>query len=354
MINEALLDAMTSDMAQQSAIHRPTPFWEEALRSIGNHFRGKAIENFRQAPASKQSFVPTYELESLAFFGKDAVGAIRELLSDGVKSQKGAALVDWLSSGACLANSDYRTFRAGDRPELSPDLSQCTESKVGNPDEQWEFEGRTYSRSMLNYLNGLVFLKQNIDTSGIRRVIEVGGGFGTLGEILLWDSSREYAYVDVDIPPTAYASSYYLSSLYPDGQFVDYLTVRNCEAVSAESLMGKAAVICPWQLKKVQGPFDLLVNFISFQEMEPEVVEHYLDHMQRLKCRYALIRNLREGKPKRSDTRPWGVDSPILGADYDRMFFDRGYISVATNVFPFGFRTVDGFHSELRLYRKIH
>jgi putative sugar O-methyltransferase len=343
---------MISDMAQQEAIFRPTPFWERALHKIGDELSEDALANFRRLPGAKQCFVPTYQLESLSYYGREAVNAVREVLPDQAKSQKGAALFEWLSTGAYLATSDYRAYRAGDRIDCAPDLSQCSESTLGNPDEQWEFEGKFYSRSMLNYLNGLVFLKQNVDTSGIERVIEIGGGFGTLGEILFQDSSRDYAYVDIDIPPAAYAASYYLNAIYSGAKFVDYKAAKTRGALNAEELLGCAAVICPWQLEKLQGSFDLFVNFISFQEMEPEVVEHYLDHMKRLECKFALIRNLREGKPKRSEARPWGVDHPILSQDYDRMFADRGYRLVADNVYPFGFKTVDGFHSELRLYQR--
>jgi hypothetical protein len=44
------------------------------------------------------------------------------------------------------------------------------------------------------------------------------------------------------------------------------------------------------------------------------------------------------------------VKDPILGKDYDTYL--EGFQLVATNVLPFGYRTIDGFHSELRLYAK--
>ena len=352
-MNSELLDEMRSEMAEQSPLHRPTPFWDQALRHIGDEIRGSAIDQFRRIPSVKDCFVPTYQLESLAYFGADYVDAVKGLPFEALKSQKGAALIEWLSNGAFLATSDYRAFIAGDRPELVPQLSECSESTVGDPDEQWVFEGRRYSRSMLNYLNGLVFLKQHVDTSSITKVLEIGGGFGTLGEILLKAPDRDYTYVDVDIPPAAFAASYYLSSIYPEGAFADFIEAKNWNVFQVEKLKGRAAVICPWQLEKIEGSFDLLVNFISFQEMEPNVVENYLDHMKRLGCKFALIRNLREGRPKRSESRPFGVEDPILGKDYDQMFERRGYGLVATNVYPFGFKTVDGFHSELRLYERL-
>jgi hypothetical protein len=63
-----------------------------------------------------------------------------------------------------------------------------------------------------------------------------------------------------------------------------------------------------------------------------------------------LLRNMREGKQKRSATHQLGCDDPVKGDDYLGML--PGYELVERNVHPFGYRTVDGFHSELFLFRK--
>ena len=72
--------------------------------------------------------------------------------------------------------------------------------------EQFCFDGRRYSRSFLNYLRGLTFLKKQADLSGLGRVLEIGGGYGTLGEIL-HTSGAGIRYIDVDIPPLAAVAS---------------------------------------------------------------------------------------------------------------------------------------------------
>ncbi len=109
-------------------------------------------------------------------------------------------------------------------------------------------------------------------------------------------------------------------------------------------------VLCPWQLPRLSGSADLFINFISFQEMEPDVVRGYLGHVDRLRCRFVLLRNLREGKQRKTEKVALGVETPTIGSDYDQ--FMPNYRLVATNVTPFGFRTIDGFNSELRLYER--
>jgi len=59
---------------------------------------------------------------------------------------------------------------------------------------------------------------------------------------------------------------------------------------------------------------------------------------------------MREGKARMSETVEYGVRNPVCGSDYD--MFLKNYRILATNVIPFGHRTADGFHSELRLYER--
>jgi hypothetical protein len=178
-------------------------------------------------------------------------------------------------------------------------------------------------------------------------VLEIGGGFGTLGEILL--QAGDYSYINVDIPPTAAVSSYYLAQ-QSGMHFSDYRQTRALSSIPVPAAPHQM-VLCPWQLPAVQGSIDLFVNFISFQEMEPQVVRNYLQQVDRLGARFVLLRNLREGKQVRSAQHQYGVEQPILGRDYDDLL--PAYALQATNVYPFGYRTIDGFHSELRLYRRL-
>ena len=97
----------------------------------------------------------------------------------------------------------------------------------------------------------------------------------------------------------------------------------------------------------MRGAVDLLVNFISLQEVEPPVVGNYLHQVDLLQTRSVLLRNLREGKQARRGPGTMGVDVHIRADDYVGM--PPGYELVDRKVRPFGFRNVDGFHFELLL-----
>lgn len=346
-----ILDQMLADLPSQAAMYQPTNFWREASAPIVRELREAGFDRFRSLAYTRAFFVPTYGPPGGGFTQADLDGLTALIEQSAAPGSKKHQSLMHILSGESWALGDYRVFLAAAAAaprDDGMDLLRFSESAVGAPLEQFEFEGRALSRSALNYLNGLSFLKQHLgsEVAGIRHVLEIGGGFGTLGEILL--QAGEFSYINVDIPPTAAVSGFYLAQ-QPGIRFTDYRHTRELSTIPVPSAP-QQMVLCPWQLPKVQGKIDLFVNFISFQEMEPHVVENYLQQVNRLSARFVLLRNLREGKAVKSVQHKYGVEKPILGSDYDGLL--PGYELMATNVYPFGYRTVDGFHSELRLYRR--
>lgn len=115
--------------------------------------------------------------------------------------------------------------------------------------------------------------------------------------------------------------------------------------------LSSCSVFNSWDIERLVGTIDLFVNFISFQEMEPHIVNNYLNHIKRLNAKWILLRNMREGKQIKKTHDGVGVEIPIKKDDYLRMIEDK-YSLVATSVFPFGYKTVDGFYSELLLFKR--
>ena len=344
---ETLLNAMLEDMKLQEPLYQPTSFWEEASKDIIADLTKNGFDNFRSLKSALDFFVPTYGVPGNTMTHEEVETIEQALLTNTECGSKKHMSFMQMLSGESWALSDYRVYMAGDVKDRSPDISALSESKVGNPAEHFCFDNRWLSRSFLNYLHGICFLKKNIDCSSLSTVLEIGGGFGTLGEI--FQQAGDYTYIDVDIPPTAAVASYYLSEVSSEN-FIDYTTTRNIDHIPVPPV-GTKMVICPWQLPKLEGNVDLFVNYISFQEMEPAVVKHYLQQVDRLETRYILLRNLREGKAQKSQDVIYGVETPVTGADYD--LYLKNYNLIATNVIPFGYKTVDGFHSELRLYKRL-
>lgn len=336
------------DMQMQNALYRPTSFWEQASLRIADELHAEGVENFRRLSTPLSYFVPTYGPPTLGL-SRQQVACLTQALGDEWPTGKKAQLaLHAYLSGRLNALADYRVLLAADDPSRLPYLHEFTESTAGNPAEQFEFDGRRFSRSSLNYLLGLSLLKKHLGSDSIRTVLEIGGGFGTLGEILARSGISDARYIDVDIPPTQFVAERYLSSVLGKEHVVSYADTADQADIAIDTLP-KATVLCSWQIERLRGQVDLAVNFISFQEMEPPVVENYLKHVRRLNARWVLLRNMREGKQKKTASSS-GVEVPIRGEDYLAMLPD--YELVEANVHPFGYQTVDGFHSELLLLKR--
>lgn len=338
------------DMKQADEYYQPTHFWQHGVNGLQKDIEKYGVENFRRFHSTLAFFVPTYLFHGWVL-QPERYHTMLELCQNTLEGDNKAimSMHEYLS-GKLQAKSDFRVYKASDK-NRRPFTENFSESQVGSPIEQFEFDGRKYSRSSLNYLLGLNFLKQQIKDVPINTVLEIGGGFGSLGEILLSDKRNKTFYLNVDIAPTCLFSTYYLQSNFGKENIADYQTIKSIASPSLTKLSNdyQGAVICPWQLSEITGKLDLFINFISFQEMEPDIVANYLLHVARLKCKYVLLRNLKEGKQLATDGSHAGVKKPIKSDDYD--LFLPSYDLVATNVNPFGFETIDGFNSELRLYK---
>lgn len=337
------------DMRQQSDLYRPTVFWDEASSRIVSELQEYGVERARSLPSAPYFFAPTYGAPGSSFTAEQSrhmVGTFEDAYPDARKAQ--LALRQFLA-GEMSALHDYRVLLAADDPRKLPHLHTFSESSIGTPIEQFEFDGRRFSRSALNYLLGLALLKRNLNGDVLRTVLEVGGGFGTLGEVLSASGIERLRYIDCDIPPLSFVAQHYLAGVLGKDRVSSYAKTRDQASIQIDSLP-QASVLCAWQIERLQGEVDLFVNFISFQEMEPRVVRNYLGHASRLGARWVLLRNIREGMIAKKDNPELGVETPIRSDDYVPML--PNYELVDRNVLPFGFRTVDGFHSEVLLLRR--
>jgi len=338
-----LLNIMLEDMHHADPLYSPTDFWSVGVAAIIDEINQKGLSGFRAHKSANSFFVPRY---SRPFYHrhKDIIDHFIKWL-DTLPYRKAGTDIYHLLSGHTNALADYRVFKAADS-NTPPILSNLSESQVGHPNEHFLFEGCSYSLSFLNYLKGLVFLKKNITLDPIHRALEIGGGYGTLGEILLKADSNAL-YIDVDLPPVAAVATYYLREVFGETSVLGYDQTREWEHIDIDKIPAscRAVVLCPWQLQKLHGKIDLFANFISFQEMEPDVVQNYIKLVQNHEPEYILLRNLREGKRKKSAPDELGVKEPILLEDM--IFWFDQYREIARDTISFGELKIDNFHSEI-------
>jgi len=334
-----------SNFENKNKLFKPASFWDNATKKIIEIIQKEGLENFRDDKLMSRFFVPKYGIPANSFSEEMTDELMKLVKKEGVKKQEFA--MSQFLSGYAHALSDYRVFVATNDDSIGPLLNSFSESDIGNPTEFFEFEGKRFSRSALNYILGICFLKKHLSKEDkIKNILEIGGGFGTMGEILSYTPGTQY--VNFDILPTSLVSHFYLNNVVGEENINKYN--EDSEKLELGNLKSNS-VFHSWQIEKMEGQFDLFVNFISFQEMEPNVVQNYLFHVKRLNPKWILLRNMREGKQVKKTKTDIGVEIPIKKEDYIDMIKDK-YQFIESNVHPFGYKTVDGFHSELLLFKR--
>jgi putative sugar O-methyltransferase len=176
-----------------------------------------------------------------------------------------------------------------------------------------------WGRAYLNYLLVLAGLSRHVERPP-RRFLELGGGFGVLGEIVL-SRDPSASYVDLDIPPLVTVASYYLTELFGDRRVITALDVPAGEV----SLEGRSAVLPSWRMPDVRGTFDVFVNSYSFQEMEPDVVANYARLVASLGVEWVVSLNSAAGKQRASAAGEFGALDPVTSASIVGFFESHGY-----------------------------
>ena len=316
-----LLDLMLEDLEHAPVAYKPTNFWASELSTIIDELRTHGVETFRRHPSARMFYAPTY-----------ATGSRKQRFSSNALARvdQGRSLAEKIENRH-LAEFDYRLVKG-----LDPDgrLLTASESTFGQPAEQFVFDGRRYSRSFLNYLRGLVFFKRLVPGAQLETVVELGGGYGTLGEILT-QTEPSITYVDSDIPPVAFVATCYLRHVFGAARVADYSETRESDKIDLGQLRrdGRSAVVPSWQFPNLVGSIDLFANFISFQEMEPDVVRNYVAHVQDLGPRWVLLRNQRDGKPLATKPGDIGVFEPVTRQTYIDAFSEYDVLGIDSTLF---------------------
>lgn len=287
--NHHNLDLMLADMEHAPPEFRPTNFWQRGLQPIVDDIRAHGFETFRAHRSAQGFYVPGYARAEYRTHRERIERLLARL------PERRAESIRWRLDGRHLAWNDVRLVAATDSAG-GLDVASVSESRVGGG-ELHEVHGRTVTRSLLNYSRALTLLKATVDTSDLASAIEIGGGYGTLGEILL-TARPDGFFVNVDIPPVAAVSTYYLSEVFGRDAVLGYADSREMASIDLDELRRRyrAVVLCPWQLPAVSGRVQLFANFLSFQEMEPPVVSRYCELVEPLTERYVLLRNSATGK----------------------------------------------------------
>ncbi len=345
-----IMEESIKGLKQAPERYKPSNFWDPWVTRLFDDMEKFGFNHFKETSSCHALFV--------AHYGYPFNEISTEIKTEFIKlaeqknlSNKQIEFLEFYLSGNMNAISDYRVLVAADKgPACGLDFSKFSEGSIGSPQEQFNFEGKIYSRHSLNYLHQLLFLRECMGDFTPTTYMEIGGGWGSLGEVLLKTGAPELKYIDVDISPSCCIAEYYLRETFTNKQVYGYMnSIENSEIKISD--LPNISVLPSWKIESLKGTIDVFVNSISFQEMEPEIVDNYLKVISTLKPKFIMLRNLREGK----NTVPDETDNSHVIEPVERNFYinrleQHGYTLCGENVIPFGRKTIDGFHSEILVF----
>lgn len=337
-------------------IYSPTNFWDNLIKKNFKLIINGQIKNFRDLNVGFIGFAPYFSELKRFKVKKKVVSDIKKIINNSNIIAKGKKkilyLINSVLTGSERANDQYKLLLTDN---FKPKFHGFNESRVGNPTEQFKFNNNLFSASSLNYLNGLLFLKKYIKSFDNKIIMEIGGGFGSVGEILDNLKIKNFKYINLDLPPLNIVSEYYLEKSCKQAIGNHFLYKQKKKILISK--MRKLNCLPNYDIEKLNGQIDIFLNFISFQEMEYAVVKNYLDKIKKFKPKYILLRNLREGKNTLKNKNSYKhkfkyfVNKPIKGNMYYKLLMDNYYL-LDRNVEPYGHKTWDNFNSELLLFKK--
>ena len=293
LINEisALNENALAELDNQDPLYRPTNFWGPGVEQLLADMKNIGLPKFKSWPTSRWWFYPVY--------GSNFTNATIDAAYNAASAINPKINATWTAgalNGGQEARRDFDAIRlAWNQTNWPFDIESFGENQIGQPPQRYRMTDNqdvAWGRGYLNYLLCLSALSRHVEEIP-RSFLEIGGGFGVLGEIVLTHDSQA-TYVELDIPPLHSVASYYLASLVGRENVV---LSNEVPATGEIDLTGKSAVLPSWRMPDVRGSFDVFVNSFSFQEMEPDVVQNYLSLVAQLDVKYIVSLNSFAGKP---------------------------------------------------------
>ena len=190
------------------------------------------------------------------------------------------------------------------------------------------FMNHVYAQNLLNYLKNTK-----------NKIIEIGGGYGKLAYYILKDT-KNFTYIDFDIPETLTLASYYLSKCFPDKKNFFYGEKDFKEEIKDDFDL---IFLPPWEIEKLQdNSMHLALNKNSLGEMDPETAHNYLNHIHRttkyfFSMNHEYFRNHFDNGKKSLVNREYNLDGKfhelIRHPDLWHLTYERNKLDFDSNTF---------------------
>jgi putative sugar O-methyltransferase len=168
--------------------------------------------------------------------------------------------------------------------------SHAVEPTVGNPIELYR-RGKLISQDLANSIreyNAILSEDRRLPRS-LKRVAELGAGYGRLGHVFLSDGKTKYCIFD--IPPALFVSQWYLGAAHPEKTVFRFRHFEDFSDIAEELGRSDMAFFTPNQMELFpEGYFDIFASISTLPEMAADQIDNYLRQAERLSRRYVYLK----------------------------------------------------------------
>lgn len=300
-----LLAAMMTDLRNYYSVLGPGPYWLDNQRATIewlntndlNAFRvyendGKGLSNFGGGSRWPKFSAVAAELEALdrslvyRLGQKLGIGGLTCGYRRRIRDRAREILTQRMLANLIL---EVATLR-----DTAGELRSIEMAPVGNPSDAIDVDGRLYTPKFIDEFLKYLDMKQEMDFSQVKSIVEIGPGVGTFAEVLAKLDPDRRIYL-IDIPPQLYVLEKVMFAIFP-GQVLGYAESMNNPARLYDPDW-RVAILAPWQAEilELDQP-DMAFNQVSFSEMRRETALGYLDLLDRWGVRNICLRAADQAK----------------------------------------------------------
>ena len=162
--------------------------------------------------------------------------------------------------------------------ELSEEyvLKNLSKNNIGNSLSLIKYKNVYVDYNKLIHIHWLGDLEKNVLNQNIKNFCEIGGGFGSLAELII--KNHNIKLLSIDLPEANFMTSYYLSQNFPAKKFYLYDNYLEKKILSYEDFLKNDIIILPPETKideKIK--IDFFINTRSMMEMNFDIIKKYFD-----------------------------------------------------------------------------
>lgn len=150
-------------------------------------------------------------------------------------------------------------------------------SNIGNSTYTYKFFNYYIDYNKLIHIHWLRDIKDKILLQKkINIFCEIGGGYGSLSNLILKNSNSNSKLISIDLPEANLLTSYYLQKNFPNKIFFLYDDYLRNKKLSRDDLdKYDIFILPPWANISKEIKIDLFINTRSMMEMEMNIIKKY-------------------------------------------------------------------------------